>query len=162
MSLPAAQSFRSVAVIMERVKLANRWVQEQWGARAVLCDDAGAGTPHRVLVQHDDLLQILFPGQRIALRQDEAEGYYMNVTSPQPHVFVLWRMQGDIARPELLTVSYHEGARWMDSDEHVDGVPLPAELLPWISEFVERNYRPEQPKAKRYASNKDRGRMGRY
>lgn len=155
-------SQRSLAVIMERVALRNRWATEQWSARAVLCDDAPAGTPHRVIVQHADTVQILFPGQRIALRPDEAEGYYLNLTSSQPRVFVLWRLREDIARPEMLTVSYHEGARWMDSDEHVDGVPLPPELTPWIAEYVERHYRPEPPKAKRYASSKDRGRMGHF
>ena len=157
----AQPTFRSVSVIMERVKLANRWVDEQWSARAVLSDEAPAG-PHRLIVQHDSMAQLLFPGQRIALRPDEAEGYYMNITSPRPHVFVLWRMHEALARPELLTVSYHEGARWMDSEERVDGVPLPPELLPWIGEFVEHHYRPEPPKAKRYASNKDRGRMGHF
>lgn len=144
---------------MERVKLANRWLDEQWSARGVLCDGAPPG-PHRAIVQREGMLQLIFPGLRIDLRPDEAEGYYMNVTSPRPRVFVLWRMKEEIARPELLSVSYHEGARWMDSEERVDGVALPPELLPWIGEFVERHYRPEPPKVKRYASNKDRGRMG--
>jgi hypothetical protein len=49
----------------------------------------------------------------------------------------------------------------MDSDETVDGVALPSELVPWIAGFVEQHYRPEPRKEKRYASNKDRGRMGR-
>jgi hypothetical protein len=159
-AMPRASRF--VAVIMERITLTNRWATERWEASGVLCDDSSPGTPHRVLVQHDQGMQVLFPGLRIALQRDEAEGYYMNVTSPQPRVFVLWRMQEDLARPELLTVSYHEGARWMDSDEKVDGVPLPAELLPWIGEFVEQHYRPEAPKAKRYASSKDKGRMGHF
>jgi hypothetical protein len=86
----------------------------------------------------------------------------MHITSPQPKVFVLWRMHEEIARPDLLTVSYHEGARWMDSDENVDGVALPPELLPWIVEFLEQHYRPEPPKPKRYASSKDKGRMGHF
>ena len=58
----------------------------------------------------------------------------------------------EVARPERVTVSYHEGARWMDSDEKVDGVPLPVELLPWIRGFAEQHYKPEPKKPKRYAS----------
>lgn len=158
-SLPA---FRTVSVIMERVKLANRWAVEQWEALAVLCNEPAVDATERVIVEHADRIQMLFPGQRIVLRPDECEGYYMNITSPQPRVFVLWRMQDDIGRPELLSVSYHEGARWMDSDEHVDGVALPAELLPWIGAYVERHYRPEPRKPKRYATSKDRGRMGHF
>lgn len=163
MSTPAAQpTSLYVAVIMERVKLANRWVDEQWSAQAVLCTDGAEAASHRLIVEHGAMSRFLFPGLRLDLRPDEAEGYFMNITAPQPRVFVLWRMQDDIARPELLTVSYHEGARWMDSEERVDGVPLPPELLPWIGQFVEDHYRPEPPKAKRYASNKDRGRMGHF
>ena len=151
-----------VAVIMERTTLAaNRWQTEQWDARGVVHDTAPTGTAERVIVRRDNLLQVLHPGHQIRLFRDEAEGYLFNITSPQPKVFVLWRMLGEMARPERLTVSYHEGARWMDSDERVDGVPLPLELVPWIREFATQHYKPEPKKAKRYASSKDKGRMGR-
>jgi len=149
-----------VAVIMERVALDNRWVTEKWEVKGVVRDLAPHGTGERVLVRDEKLMQMLFPGFVIRLYRDEAEGYHMNITSPQPKVFVLWRMQDDVARPAQVTVSYHEGARWMDSDEHVDGVPLPAELLPWIGEFARQHYVPEPKKPKRYASNKDKGHMG--
>jgi hypothetical protein len=151
-----------VAVIMELSTLAgNRWQTEQWEARRVLRDNAPAGSAEQVIVRDEKHTQILFPGHQIRLYRDEAEGYLFNVTSPEPKVFVLWRMHDAVARPERVTVSYHEGARWMDSDEKVDGVPLPAELVPWIREFAARHYKPEPKKQKRYASNKDKGRMGR-
>lgn len=149
-----------VAVIMERMVLTNRWVSEQWEAKGVVHDISPPGTAEQVIVRTEQLTQILFPGHVIRLYRDEAEGYHMNITSPQPKVFVLWRMRDEIARPEMLTVSYNEGARWMDSDEHVDGVPLPPELLPWMGQFAELHYKPEPRKPKRYASNKDKGRMG--
>jgi len=151
-----------VAVIMERVALNNRWQNERWEAKGIVRDLGPAGGAGRVIVRAEGLLQMLYPGFRLNLLRDEAEGYFLNITSPQPKVFVLWRMRDDIARPEQITVSYHEGARWMDSDEHVDGVPLPPELLPWIGEFVAAHYKPEPRKPKRYASNKDKGRMGRF
>jgi hypothetical protein len=151
-----------IGVIMERVALNNRWVAEKWEAKGVVRDDSPRGTAERVIVRGEGIVQLLFPGHVIRLHRDEAEGYYLNITSPQPKVFVLWRMRDEIARPEMVTVSYHEGARWMDSDEHVDGVALPVELLPWIGAFVEQHYRPEPRKPKQYASNKDKGRMGRF
>ncbi len=150
-----------VAVIMERRALANRWQSESWEATDVVRDTSPAGSAEGKIVHEKSVTQILFPGHTIRLFRDEAEGYFLNITSPEPKVFVLWRMHDDVARPERLTVSYHEGARWMDSDERVDGVALPAELLPWIGEFVARHYKPEPPKQKRYASSRDKGRMGR-
>ena len=149
-----------LAVIMERVVLDNRWAAEKWEAKGVVRDVWPTESAERVIVRAEKLTQVLFPGHVLGLQRDEAEGYYLNITSPQPKVFVLWRMRDEQARPELLTVSYHEGARWMDSDEHVDGVPLPVELMPWIGEFVEQHYKPEPRKKVKYASNKDKGRMG--
>ena len=150
------------AVIMERLALNNRWATEKWEAKGVLRDSAPAGASAREIVHNERVMQIMFPGLIIKLHKDEAEGYYYNISSPQPKVFVLWRMHDDIATPEYVTVSYHEGSRWMDSDEHVDGVPMPPEMAPWIAEFVELHYKPEPRKPRKYASNKDKGRMGNY
>lgn len=162
MSTPEAQPVRlPVAVIMQRTALQNRWISEKWEAKGVVRDDARAGACSRVIVESGDTRHVLFPGYELKLQRHEAEGYYLNITSPQPKVFVLWRMKEDgTARPEMLTVSYNEGTRWADSGEQVDGVALPPELLGWVGEFVEAHYEPEPPKRKRYASNRDKGRMG--
>lgn len=146
-----------LSVIMERTLLANRWATEKWEAKGVVHDNLPAGSTEQVIFRDERTTQYLFPGFELRLRRDEAEGYYLNITSPQPKVFVLWRKDDDIARPRFLTVSFNEGARWMDGGETVDGVALPVELLPWIGEFVERHYRPEPKKKGRYASNKDKG-----
>ena len=151
------------AVIMERMALNNRWASEKWEAKGVVPDLEPTAEP-RVILENPQLLQVMFCGFDIVLQRDEAEGYYMNITSPQPKVFVMWRLdeEGGWARPQRLPVSYHEGSRWLDSGEPVDGVPLPAELLPWMAKYCEENYKPEPPKKKKYASNKDKGRMGNW
>jgi len=146
---------------MERVALTNRWVSEKWEAVRVDCAPPHAAEP-RVIAHDEKRTEILFPGHVIWLRRDEAEGYYLNITSPQPKVFVLWRMDEASPRPDLLTVSYHEGARWMDSGEDVDGVPLTPELLPWIAAFVAAHYKPEPRRKVNYATSRDKGRMGNF
>jgi len=147
-----------IAVIMERVKLANRWATERWDAKGVVRDVMPAGSGERVIVSDENLTQILFPGLMLRLHPDEAEGYIYNITSPQPKVFVMWRVGEDgIARPESLSVSYHEGARWMDAEENVGGVALPPDLLQWIAEFGAAHYTEEPKKKKRYASSRDKG-----
>jgi hypothetical protein len=155
-----SRSYR-LAVIMERITLDNRWASEQWEVKGVVQDASPAGSAPRVVVQSGGCTQTLYPGHHLELKRDEAEGYYLNLTSPEPKVFVLWRMIDEVAQPQRLTVSYGEGTRWADSGEPVDGVQIPADLLPWIADFIEAHYRPEPHKKKRYASNKDNGRMGR-
>src|SRR5678816_4075695 len=149
-----------LAVIMQRSAITNRWVSEMWEAKGVVPDTAPPDTGHRVIVREQTLTQILFPGHVLRLQRGEAEGYHLNITSAQPKVFILWRLLAELAQPVLLSVSYHEGARWADSGESMDGVRVPEELLPWIGKFVEQYYTPEPRKQKRYASNKDKGHMG--
>jgi hypothetical protein len=146
-----------LAVVMERVRLSNRWATERWEAKGVVRDETPPGGGHRVIVSDECMTQILFPGFVLRLHADEAEGYIYNITSPQPKVFVLWRMEEEVARPQSLSVSYHEGARWMDAEECVGGVALPPDLLAWIAEFASEHYKPEPKKKVRYASSKDKG-----
>jgi hypothetical protein len=76
-----------VAVIMERVALDSRWSAEKWQAQGVVRDLSPQGTPQRTIVQEEKLTQVLFPGFTVRLNRDEAAGYRMNITSPQPRVF---------------------------------------------------------------------------
>ncbi len=155
-------AFYPIAVIMERVmQVNNRWQPFRWQARGVIRDIFPAGSGESVMVRDEQQMQVLFPGLGLKLTREEAEGYYLNLTSPEPKVFVLWRVHDERVRPEFVTVSYNEGTRWADSGESVDGVPLPVELLPWVGEFVDLHYKPEPRKPKKYASSRDKGRMGR-
>ena len=155
---PPATAPYLLAVIMQRTRLGGRWDAEQWEATGVVRDNLTTGAG-QVIVQNERTTQYLFPGFQLKLRIDEAEGYFLNITSPQPKVFVLWRKddEDDVARPRHVTVSFNEGARWMDGGASVDGVALPVDLLAWIGEFVESNYKPEPKKKGRWASNKDKG-----
>ena len=143
-----------VAVVVERIPLANRWTSEKWQIGVVERDDS----PLRVAVKlSDDATgtRWRFTGFGIELHPSESEGYFLNITAPEPKIFVMWRMldadtiapDGLAARPELVTVSFNEAARLMDGGEMVDAVPLLPEVLAWMQPFVAANYKPE-PKRK--------------
>jgi hypothetical protein len=139
---------KRVAVIMQRRTLESRWQDEAWEPVGVVTDYEGEGGA-RVLVDEGGTTQWLYPGFDIDLRRDEADGYYMNVSTQQPSVFVLWRMEAALAVPQFVTVSYAEAARWMDAGERVDLVPMPHAMYEWVGGYVERNYRPEPKKKMR-------------
>lgn len=134
-----------VAVVMQRRASSNRWQSEIWEPRSVLPGHAGGGEPG-LLVDRDGVQQWLHPGFMLLLHRDEAEGYYLNVSSGSPRVFVLWRMDGDRGVPLDVTASYNEGGRWLDGGHSVDGVAMPPEVFAWVGEYVEQNYRPEPRK----------------
>ena len=141
-----------VAVIIERTPLVNRWISERWEPVAVLqaTDDAATAGPARI---SDDATRTRwrFGGYAIELHRSEAEGYFLNTSSADPKIFVMWREVAEAAipaiRPEVVTVSYNEAARLLDGGEHVDAVPMLPEILAWMTPFVAEHYKPE-PKRK--------------
>jgi hypothetical protein len=133
-----------VSVVMERQTLANRWATEQWQAVAVIPDSGNEGPS---LVAEDDArARWVHPGFEIALRPDEGEGYFLNVSSPEPRLFVMWQLEDGEARPQSVSASYNEASTWMDAGDQVDPVPMPRELVLWLGDYVRDNYRPEPKK----------------
>ena len=142
--------YLSVDVTMERIPLVNRWATEKWqpasvvpvverGGTPVLEADGPAGTRWR------------FPGVAIELHPSEAEGYFLNLTSGTPVVFVMWRPAEDgvqpAARPEVVTLSYNQAGRMMDGGERVDPVSMDATIRARLEAYVAVHYKPE-PKRK--------------
>jgi hypothetical protein len=137
-----------IAVVFRRTPLANRWASERWEPIAVVPDEATA--PLEPVKLDDDAngaARWRFGGLRLELHPSEAEGYHLNVTSPEPKVFVMWRYDETSgeppARPAIVTASYNEAARMLDGGEQVDAVPLPASLRAWIEPFVAEHYKAE-------------------
>jgi hypothetical protein len=130
------------AVLMQWTRLNDRWQSEQWEAIAVI-EDEGTHVAPTQLMNDQFRARWLHPGYTLNLHRDEAEGYYLNLSAPQPFVFVMWRLEDGMARPSILTLSYNEAARMMDADEHVDGVPLPEQWRAPLDAFVALHYRPE-------------------
>jgi hypothetical protein len=143
-----------VDVLLERVPIVNRWADEQWRAAAVvpiarIAADAAPGAPGVPVRVTDGPTgtQWRFPGCTIELHPTEAEGYYLNITSDTPLVFVMWRTAEDglepAARVQMITVSYNQAGRIMDGGERVDPVPMPEAILAWMRPYVAQHYKPE-------------------
>jgi len=152
-----------LAVVMERETAPNRW--EAWRHRPVevLLNEAAFGIEPRVLRDDGRVRRTLHPGSRLELFRDECEGYHLNLTSGAPVWFVLWRSDdADPSRawPEIVSVSYHEAGRWLDAQEHVDNLPLPAELVAWLQGFTDEHYHPEPKQRRRPASFMAPGQRG--
>jgi hypothetical protein len=163
MNTPAAAEL-PLAVLMQRDRLANRWQRWRWSLRDVLPAEAApaaaAGAP-RCLSWQGESSQWLYPGCAVQLFRDEAEGYHLNLTSPQPSWFVWWTPAADgecddprvdargLPAVQAVTLSYSEAARWMDAGETVEIAPLPAAVANWLAEFAAAHYRPEPRKRRR-------------
>ena len=146
-----------IAVVMQRKPAKSRWIDWVWEPFGVLPGYAD-GEP-RILVEQGGAVQWLHPGFKLVIHRDEAEGYYLNVSSQRPSVFVLWRMEEEQALPLDVTASSEEAGRWLDGGHSVDRVSMPAEIFAWVGDWVEKNYRPkpmERVKPRSFRHPKDR------
>ncbi|MEK7436939.1 MAG: DUF3305 domain-containing protein [Pseudomonadota bacterium] len=137
-----------IAVIMERRALTNRWQTHAWEAIGIVPDPGDAATP-RVLRQDAASTQWLHGGFEAELHRDEAENYYLNLSAAQACVFVIWRMEEDLAVPKFVTLSYGEAARFMEASEQVDTTPMPGDMRDRLGEFVAEHYKPEPKRRSR-------------
>jgi hypothetical protein len=136
-----------LAVIMARTPLASRWISERWEPVGV--EFEAAPSPSAATMISDDAqgTRWRFGGMIVELHASEAEGCYLNITSAEPKLFVMWRTADagvePAAYPVIVTVSYNQAARMLDGGEQVDAIALPAGLRAWIEPFVAEHYRPE-------------------
>jgi len=153
-----------VAVVMRRERVPgdmSRWQPWRWVLHDVTGHDVLPHAEHfgvepRCLRQTDDEQIWLHPGFKVELFKDDAEGYYLNATSPAPCWFVLWRMEEEpvidddvMAVPAMVSLSYHDAGRWLDAQENVDQVPAPPEVVSWMNEFMDEHLVIEAKRRKR-------------
>lgn len=150
-----------VAVIMRRVRIDNRWQPWRWELAEVVANEEAFGADPRLLYQSDAEERWLHPCFRVELFRDDAEGYYLNATTDTPGWFVLWRMDEEsgagaepIARPVMVSLSYHDAGRWLDAQENVEQVPAPEGVVAGMRAFVEEHYVVEPKRRKRPESFK--------
>jgi hypothetical protein len=133
---------------MQRRPANSRWAEFVWELFGVVPGHVGSGCS--LLLEQGEVKQWLHAGFSIELHRDEMEGYYLNVSAPEPRVFILWRMEAEgveeaqaHALPVHVTVSSEEAARWLDGGHSVDGAKMPPEIFAWLGDHVEKNYRPK-------------------
>jgi hypothetical protein len=150
-----------VAVIMRKVHSNNRWQSWRWELAEVVQQEQSFGSEPRLLLDTPGEQRWLHPNFRVELFPDDAEGYYLNYTTDAPCWFVLWRMEEEptiapepLARPVMVSLSYHDAGRWLDAQESCEQVAAPAEVVAWMREFAQAHYVPEPKRRQRPESFK--------
>ena len=155
-------SFRpsiDVAVVMRRERVQGgmaKWQTWRWVLDDVTPQEENFGHTPKCLREGDDGALWLFPNFKVELFSDDAEGYLLNVTSPDPCFFVMWRMEERVALseelvavPERVSLSYHDAGRWLDAQETIEQVPASPDIVQWVREFANDHYTPEVKRRQR-------------
>ena len=93
--LSLARPHIRVAVLMRREVVQGamaRWQPWRWVLDDVTPHESGFGTAPRCLRQSEHEALWLYPDWPVELFPDDAEGYWLNATSPTPCYFVMWRL----------------------------------------------------------------------
>ena len=125
------QTAFKLAVVMQKRPIENRWQSEIWEPVAVM-PEADCDAEQGEVFADGDLVRWVFRGLRLGLKREEAEGYYLNISTQEPRVFVMWQIEDERA--------------------------VPPELYDEVSTFAREHYRPEPKKRIRPRSfqSKDR------
>jgi Protein of unknown function (DUF3305) len=136
-----------VAVVMRRERIDNAWQPWRWVLADVVPHQDGFGEFPRLLLKDEREERWLHPNFKAELFLGDAEGYYLNVTTPQPCFWVVWRMEEEagladepIAVPQIVTLSYHDAGRWLDAQETVEQVPAQPDVVQWLQQFVDQHH----------------------
>lgn len=132
-----------------------RWQSHRWVLADVVPHEAGFGSEPRCLRQTEQDSLWLHPAWSLELFSDDAEGYWLNLTSPTPSFFVMWRLHEGLdgaqtlAVPQAISLSYHDAGRWLDAQETVENVPAPPDVVAGLRAFTEAFHVPEVKKRQR-------------
>ena len=157
-ALPSARPQIRVAVLMRREAVQGpmaRWQPWRWTLAEVVPQEPGFGSAPRCLREGEDGALWLYPDWAVELFTDDAEGYWLNATSPTPAYFVMWRLSEPEdgseprAQPQAVSLSYHDAGRWLDAQETVETAPAEPAVVQWLQSFAEQHFVPEPKRRQR-------------
>lgn len=167
---PFTESARAVsiplAVVLQRsAPPAAQWDAPQWQVFAVV---AGAHLPRpaQAVLIHDDgaCRRTLHGGLTLNLHTDGGEGYWVNLLSEAPYLFVVCDEAAGDLRPAFVTANRDEANGYLEADRVVLPAPMPAAVCAAVERFVLSHYRPaaKKKRARReWAAESDYGKGGR-
>ena len=131
---------------------ASIWVDYVWKAIGITVGDSQDLQGEALVDKIDGEIQLSFhSGFQVRLFVDECDSYYHNLMSPSPQCYIIVRQEdGDEEpKPFLVSLSFDEAHAYLEGDDSVFAVDIPAELYRWTESFVLEHYCPQQLKKRK-------------
>lgn len=134
----------SIGVVIRKQPGATRWARWIWRPVAVL---PGAGPANWHEMRRDGRATEYHAATLVLeVHRKETEGYRVALSNDPPSVYVVLRPNEDEDAAHdvevfKVTASAFEAQDYLDSgEEQVEPVPMPPELIAWLSAFVEHHH----------------------
>ena len=142
-----------VAVVLQRtVDRSKKWVLSQWQVFAVVTGEY-IDRSNQPLLIHDDGIhrRYFYGGMVLHLYKDGTEGYWYNLLSDPPYLFVICdgEQGDDEVQPAFITANQDEANGYMESDRLVLSAPMPAQICDILEHYVISHYRPKEKKKRK-------------
>lgn len=142
-----------VSVVLERtIDKTKKWVLPHWKGFAVVCGENINQVSDNVTI-HDDGVntRFLWSGLVVHLYKDGSEGYWYNLLSETPYLFIICEgEQGDKqVEPAFVTANQDEATGYMEADRLVLSVPMPDEICRILERYVITHYIPQEKKKRK-------------
>jgi Protein of unknown function (DUF3305) len=142
-----------LGVVVERRRSTSRWQDWSWRPVSVILGAPPVGPEWRELVREETFTQYHAANLELELHRSETDHYLLNLSQHPPRIYVVLRPAAEPGarayRPLLITASPAEAEGYLSSgDEIVEGVPMPAAVIAWLRDFVDRHH-VERPFVKR-------------
>lgn len=149
-----------VSIVMQHRLIENSiWASDKWDVEAVVAGgEVSNKEPERNISRIDENGEhYIWSHYRINLFVDEVESYYFNIVSDTPYVFVICRDDEGNGEPVpfIISVNYDEASSYMELEDQVFQVPMPAEIYRWLEAFVVNHYVPVKKKKRKLENWKD-------
>jgi hypothetical protein len=143
----------ALGVVIERRRSTSRWQDWSWRPVSVILGAPPVGPEWRELLRDETWTQYHAANLPLELHRSETEDYLLNLSQHPPRIYVVLRPAAEpdthAYRPLLITASPAEAEGYLASgDEIVEGVPMPAAVIAWVKDFVDRHH-VERPFVKR-------------
>ena len=134
-----------LGVVLERRAIDNPWRRHDWRAVAVVPGAAGF-TEWQEMARGAQWTRFYAANLPLTLYRKETEGYRVNLSQPNPSLYVVLRgIDEERPTPFLVTVCPYEAADYeVSGDERADKVPLPSEILALVGHFIDAHHTEEK------------------
>ena len=133
----------NLAVVMQKQPSTHPWADFRYDALGVVVREADEAQSVTRIHQDDEVEHFLVTGLSLRLHVDECESYYHNLMSPEPGCFIVASQpeSGDeMPLPYLVSLSFDEVHAYLEGDEQIYSVEIPAELYQWAEAYVLTHY----------------------
>lgn len=133
----------AIAVVMEKKRSTHPWAEFRYDAVGVVVRDEVEEASVTRIFNDGDTEHYLFSGLSLRLHLDECESYYHNLMSPEPGCFIVASQPedaDDMPEPYLVSLSFDEVHAYLEGDEQIYSVEIPARLYQWAEAYVLTHY----------------------